>query len=216
MDDDSFAGRLRDLIGLQSVRSFAKEVGIGQTTIQKYLAGAMPGLENLVVIAKKRAVTLDWLAMGEGVRAAGVAAADLPEEFRLIPRLDVQPSSGYGALVTSEDAVEMLAFRSDWLKRVGINPDAAHVLTNKGDSNEPTIRDGDILLVDKSIDRVVDNAFYVVVYNGQALLKRVQLMLDGSVVLSSDNKNYQPETVRPADVPSLTIAARLMWFGRSI
>lgn len=110
----------------------------------------------------------------------------------------------------------MLAFRSDWLRRVGINPDFAHVLTNRGDSNEPTIRDGDVLLVDTSIDRVIDNAFYVVVYNGQALLKRVQILLDGSVILSSDNKNYQPETVKPADVPSLRIAARLMWFGRSI
>jgi phage repressor protein C with HTH and peptisase S24 domain len=100
---------------------------------------------------------------------------------------------------------------------VGINPDHAHVLTNRGDSNEPTIRDGDVLLVDTSIDRVIDNAFYIVVYNGTALLKRVQIMRDGGIVLSSDNKGaYRDERVEPADVPGLRIAARLMWFGRSI
>lgn len=215
-DEDSFAGRLKELIGHQSVRAFSKEVGIGQTTIQKYLAGAMPGLENLVEIARRKAVTLDWLAMGEGAKHRDPDAPGELQEFRLIPRLDVQPSSGFGAVALDEHPVEMLAFRSEWLRRAGINPDHAHVLTNKGDSNEPTIRDGDVLLVDTSIDRVIDNAFYVVVYNGQALLKRVQLLLDGSVVLSSDNKNYQPETVGPGDVPSLRIAARLMWFGRSI
>ncbi len=141
----------------------------------------------------------------------------LSADFKLIPRLDVQPSSGYGALAADEDPTEMLAFRADWLRRVGINPEHARVLTNRGDSNEPTIRDGDVLLVDTSINNIVDNAFYIVVFNGLALLKRVQLRRDGSVVLSSDNKlAYQDEIVPVAEVPDLRIAARLMWFGRSI
>lgn len=215
MTESTFASRLELALSGESTHAFSRRSGIPDSTLRKYLAGTMPGVDNLLAITETAGVTLDWLVAERGpMRREG-----LPEslsEFRMIPRLDVQPSSGFGAVVSSEDAVEMLAFRSDWLKKVGINPDAAHVLTNKGDSNEPTIRDGDVLLVDTSIDRVIDNAFYVVVYNGQALLKRVQLMLDGSVVLSSDNKNYQPETVQPADVPALTIAARLMWFGRSI
>jgi len=215
--ESTFATRLTLALSGESIHAFSLRSGIPDSTMRKYLAGTMPGLDNLLAISEASGVTLDWLVAERGpMRREDVPAPEGLAQFKLIPRLDVQPSSGFGALVANEDPVEMLAFRSDWLKRVGINPDAAHVLTNKGDSNEPTIRDGDILLVDTSIDRVIDNAFYVVVYNGQALLKRVQLMLDGSVVLSSDNKNYQPETVRPADVPSLTIAARLMWFGRSI
>lgn len=215
---NEFVDRLKLVLGRESVNSFAKRAEIPEGSMRQYLGGSIPGADKATKIAAAGSVLLDWLLTGEGPMKAdgpGTGALDL-SEFRLIPRLDVQPSSGFGSLVAEEAAVEMLAFRSDWLRRVGINPDYAHVLTNKGDSNEPTIRDGDILLVDTSIDRVMDNAFYVVVYNGQALLKRVQIMLDGSIVLSSDNKNYQPETVDPAEVPTLRSAARLMWFGRSI
>lgn len=219
-NEDSFAGRLAGLIAPNSVRSFAVETGLPATTLTKYLGGSMPGLENLIIIAEHAGVTTDWLALGRGPKThdgAVVRDAELPSQFRLIPRLPVQPSSGFGTMVADESPTEMLAFRSDWLRRVGINPDFAHVLTNRGDSNEPTIRDGDILLVDTSIDRVVDNAFYIVVYQGNALLKRVQMLRDGSIVLSSDNKlAYRDEVVSPDDVPDLRIAARLMWFGRSI
>lgn len=211
-----FKDRLNIAISGETLHAFSKRAGIPDSTMRNYLSGTVPGLSNLMIIAQTAGVTLDWLVLERGPMRREDQELP-PSEFRLIPRFDVQPSSGFGAVVPEEgDPVDMLAFRSEWLRRVGINPDFAHVLTNKGDSNEPTIRDGDVLLVDTSIDRVIDNAFYVVVYNGQALLKRVQILLDGSIVLSSDNKNYQPETVKPDDVPSLRIAARLMWFGRSI
>lgn len=225
-DEDSFAARLRVLIGPDSVRSFSREVGVGQTTVQKYLAGAMPGLENLVTIARRKNVTMDWLATGEGPMHREQSdldggpvrySPDLPSEFRLVPRLDVRASAGAGTLVEYEEASEMLAFRGDWLRRRGINPLAAHVLTARGDSMEPTIRDGDILLVDTSIDRVVDNAIYVVAYDGRTLVKRVQMRLDGSVVLKSDNRDlFDDEPVPAGEVSALNVAGRVMWYGRSI
>lgn len=223
------ANRLRELQGAQSARNYARQLGLGEATYRKLLAGGNPRLDTLLQIQRNAGVSLQWLATGEGSRIAdpspaGFAddgapfdAGSVPTDFRLIPRLDVQPSSGFGALAADEGPLEMLAFRADWLRRVGINPEHARVLTNRGDSNEPTIRDGDVLLVDTSINHIVDNAFYIVVFNGLALLKRVQLRRDGSVVLSSDNKlAYQDEIVPLAEVPDLRIAARLMWFGRSI
>lgn len=224
--EDSFSGRLKELIGPNSVRAFAKEVGIGQTTIQKYLAGAMPGLENLVILAKRKGVTMDWLATGDGPKHHGGSdhsdegspfAPALPSDFRLIPRLEVTAAAGPGSIVEYEQPVEMLAFRADWLRSRGINPLTAHVLTARGDSMEPTIRDGDILLVDSSIDRVMDNAIYVLFYAGRTLVKRVQLRLDGSVVLKSDNKDiFDDEAVPAAEVAGLNVAGRVMWYGRSI
>lgn len=170
----------------------------------------------------KRAFDIQQDRMQHGfmatVEGGGEAEARyLPEDFRLIPRLNVTPAAGPGAMVESEDQVGVLAFRSEWLHRRGINATAAHVLTARGDSMEPTIRDGDILLVDTSIDRVIDNAIYVVVYAGRTLVKRVQLKLDGSVGLGSDNRAvFDDETVPAADVGGLNIAGRVMWFGRSI
>ena len=81
---------------------------------------------------------------------------------------------------------------------------------------EPTIRDGDILVVDTSITTVRDNSIYIIVYSGNVLVKRVHLRRDGSLTLISDNDRYPPEDVPLDEVPDLHIAGRLMWYGRSI
>lgn len=81
---------------------------------------------------------------------------------------------------------------------------------------EPTIRDGDTLLLDTSIDRVKDNGIYVVVIDGLVVVKRVHMSRDGTVTLISDNQLYPPEEVPAAEVPEIRFAGRVMWFGRSI
>ncbi|MXN99402.1 helix-turn-helix transcriptional regulator [Shinella zoogloeoides] len=81
---------------------------------------------------------------------------------------------------------------------------------------EETIRDGDVLLIDTSINRIKDNAIYIVVYGDMVLVKRVHGRLNGSLQLISDNPRYPPEEVTSAEVDQLNIAGRVMWFGRTI
>lgn len=90
------------------------------------------------------------------------------------------------------------------------------MITATGDSMETTIRDGDVLLVDTSIDRVKDNAIYVVVYGDVILVKRVHRRINGALQLISDNERYPSEEVPAGEVQLLSIAGRVMWFGRSI
>jgi phage repressor protein C with HTH and peptisase S24 domain len=180
----------------------------------------MPTLETLLAIARGANVEVNWLATGEGAKTTkdepARTKAAIEEQFSMIPRLAVEASAGNGALAHHEESAGMLAFRADWLRRMGINPHAARALTAKGDSMEPTIRDGDILLVDTSIDRVRDNALYVVVLGGLVLVKRVHVKRDGSLTLISDNSTFPPEDVPANETDDLSIAGRVMWFGRSI
>lgn len=140
----------------------------------------------------------------------------VPDGFALIPRLDIQASAGSGRIAVSEEPLEYLAFQDHWLRGRGINPSTARVLTARGDSMEETIRDGDVLLVDTSIDRVLDNSIYVVVYGDMVLVKRVHGRINGSLQLISDNPRYPVEEVAKGEVDDLKIAGRVMWFGRSI
>ena len=81
---------------------------------------------------------------------------------------------------------------------------------------EPTIRDGDVLLVDTSINAVRDNAIYVVVLGGLVLVKRLQIKRDGSLRLISDNDRFEPEDVPASEAADIHVAGRVMWYGRSI
>lgn len=222
-----FAVRLREAVGGESVNSFARRCEIPEATMRNYFKRRIPDADVALQLADAANVNLVWLVSGRGPKEKlledGVFSGETVKsnghivgDFAYIQRLDVRASAGGGAITIHEDTVELLAFQNAWLKERHISPTKARVLTAKGDSMEPTIRDGDILLVDTSITSVRDNAIYIVVYGGHVLVKRVNLKRDGSLILISDNDRHPPEEVPLEEVPDLHIAGRVMWFGRSI
>ena len=188
-----------------------------------------PKIGDLAIIAARTQVSLDWLVGAGGMNgtvhdpASGsggfLTIAQEMAEFSLVPRYDIRASAGPGAVVPLEDidgSRGFVAFRTDWLRRLGVNPKSAETIIAVGDSMEPTIRDGDLLLVDRSITRIVDNGIYVLTLGGMILLKRLQPLRDGSVMLKSDNPVYDDEVVPAVEVTDLRIEARVRWFGRPI
>lgn len=75
MNSDVFAERLRLVLGGESVNSFARKCGVGESLLRKYLAGGMPGLDKAAAIADVAGVSLDWLATGRGVMRPRASAA---------------------------------------------------------------------------------------------------------------------------------------------
>ena len=179
--------------------------------MRQYLEGTMPGLKNLMQIANTANVTLDWLT-GRNLPAVPTVDADLT----LIERLDVEASAGAGALIESERSLDFMAFQTIWLRRRGINPAAVRLLNIRGDSMEPTIRDGDIALVDTSIQDFMDNAIYVILVGNRLLIKRVHILMSGALRLISDNQIYPHEDVPANEAEFVRISGRVVWFGRSI
>ena len=58
----SFQQRLRSLIGSRTVSGFAREVGLSESLIRKYLQGSEPTLSKARQIARNCDVSIDWLA----------------------------------------------------------------------------------------------------------------------------------------------------------
>jgi phage repressor protein C with HTH and peptisase S24 domain len=223
----TFSERLEAALQGESLHSFSKRSGIGDSTLRKYLEGSEPGMDKLLRIADTAGVTLDWLVaergpmrMGEeeSMKTSGkvLSLPDTSDAVTLVPRLEIEASAGFGSLSELEQAVEFVAFQEAWLRSIGVNPPFARLLTARGDSMEKTIRDGDFLLVDTSFAEVRDNGLYCVVYGNLLLVKRVHVRLDSSLQLISDNPLYPPEEVSPGMKENLTIAGRVMWFGRTI
>ncbi|WP_296579751.1 helix-turn-helix transcriptional regulator [Xanthobacter sp.] len=66
MNSDSFATRLRAIIGGASVNSFAEKSGVPEASIRTYLRGSLPGIDKAAALARAGGVSLDWLWFGEG------------------------------------------------------------------------------------------------------------------------------------------------------
>jgi phage repressor protein C with HTH and peptisase S24 domain len=96
---------------------------------------------------------------------------------------------------------------------LGIEPARLTLEIAVGESMLPTIREGDLLLVDTGDDECSEYGIYVLEVRGQLLVKRVQRKLDGTLVLISDNEAYQPDTVPPELLPQVKVIGRVVWGG---
>jgi len=138
-------------------------------------------------------------------------AGDIYNEFVKVPRYEIAASAGGGAVVHSEQVVDYLAFRADWVRSsLGVNPDRLAVISVMGDSMEPYLSDGDLILIDLSCTRIESDSIYIIQAGGALLVKRVQRRLDGAVVVRGDNEKYAPEIYRSDQLDSLSVIGRLV------
>lgn len=141
--------------------------------------------------------------------------AQPPYGFVFVPRYDVTASMGNGTVIHSEQIVDHLAFREEWVRtELSANPNNLVLISAIGDSMEPTLRAGDLLLIDRSDAGVKQDAIYAFATNGELRVKRMQLKIDGRVVVKSDNPQYEAETLTSDQVISLRIVGRVVWSGR--
>jgi transcriptional regulator with XRE-family HTH domain len=235
----SFKQRLLWLIERHSqgnVSQFAGFCGLTESSVRQWIKGpSKPTIDKAISIVEACEVSLDWLfrdpallddrihqimldpTAGSGSFAAAVAAA--AAEYTFLPRLDLGASARSHAVAPLKDvdgAKPLIGFRTEWLRRIGVEPASAAVLIAVGDPMEPTIRDGDLVLIDRSIIRAFDDGIYLIALGGMVLLRRLQPRRDGSIALKSDNPVYDDELVPAAEVNKLRIEARVRWFGRTL
>jgi hypothetical protein len=124
-----------------------------------------------------------------------------------IPRLPLEASAGPGASVDREDAIGSFRFSPRWLRDQGLQPARLTAIAVRGDSMEPTLRDGDEILVE-SVPGSLRNGIHVVRLDGALLVKRVEVRSAGYLTLLSDNRTYPPIERRAEEIE---VIGRVVW-----
>lgn len=141
----------------------------------------------------------------------------IPEQSRRrswidVPRLALGASAGPGATAEGEQVVDTIRFSGRWLRSMGLQPENLSTIVVSGDSMEPTLRDGDEILVDRTI-RALRDGIHVVRLGDSLLVKRIDVSRPGLVVLISDNPAYPPVECGARDVE---VIGRVVWKGGRI
>lgn len=199
---------------------FGERFGIGsQSAVALFLNGTTP-------LSKKAA---KGFAVGLGCRvedfsprlgaeidelAEGQAAPDA-DQFAQVRRVDVALSAGHGALVVEEFSKSALTFRRSFLQEIGVTPNSAVIVSVKGRSMEPTIRDGAVLLVSTSAKTVVNGEIYAFRQDGHLYVKRLHRQPDASLLAVSDNPDREayPDMHIAAYDQDFEIIGRALWMG---
>ena len=278
---NALTSRIKEILGNDSVSSFARQSGIGESLIRKYLDGAQPGALNLAAMARAKGVSIDWLVTGtppkerltkvleeieiakdleikkavermtsrnsiaQSLAAAGLLSSDneyskavstaltteeptedyrpatraVPAGYVKIPSFsNVRASAGEGVINGDVlQADESMVFREDWIRyELGARPQDLWLIRVRGDSMEPTLRSGDVVLVDSRATSPNHDGIYILRMGDSVLVKRLQVMPGRKIRVTSDNPAFSPWIIDPADESNneFSVVGRVVWWGR--
>lgn len=139
------------------------------------------------------------------------------DEFAFIPRYSAQASAGYGADTQNcGKPLFSMAFRRYWIKHyLRADPANLAVISVKGDSMDGVLNDRDAILIDLA-DVAPTGGLYVVRQGDDLIVKRVQKVTGGRLLLLSANPAYVPVEVDPALEADFAVVGRVVWFGRQV
>ncbi|RYF35667.1 MAG: XRE family transcriptional regulator [Cytophagaceae bacterium] len=110
-----------------------------------------------------------------------------------LPVIDIPDGLRLGERMADVEMVARgLTLDSAWLRRTLSYSDLSNlrIVTGAGQSMTPTIKHGDLLIVDQSVTSVYDDGIYVCIIGSALAIKRIQRQPDGITVIS-DNPRYK-------------------------
>ena len=218
MSDREIFGRIRDAresLGL-SQKAISEKLGCSHQAWQGYEAGNnLPGgkiLQRLNILG----ISIDWLLSGRGSVLDNAIGAETGA-ITYIPRIESRLAAGHGALNDRLQIRDYIPFAKTYLQqKLGRGTiEGLSVLEVSGDSMEPTISDGSLVLVDQ-MDQDISGSIMAFVHEDCAYIKRLQKYFGGIDVVSDNKDLYPPHQIRDADLDQLTIIGRVRWIGKTL
>lgn len=187
----------------ESLAALSRLIGRNAAYLQQFVTRGSP---RLLAEADRRRLArylgISDMALG-GPPAEGLVG---------VARIDAGAAAGRGRLVESERRSQLLLDPA-LLRRLGVRADMASTIRVEGASMEPTLCDGDEILVDGARRAVgVRAAIYVFRREGLVSVKRLRAM-GGEVEVASDNPAFAREVVSAG---AIDVVGRVVWLHRAL
>lgn len=189
--------------------TLSRMLGRNAAYVQQYIKRGSPKR----LPERERSVLARYFGVDE--RVLGKADDTRGRGLRLVPKLAVGASAGGGALTDAEALAGKVGFDETWLRQMGLDPARLSLIRVNGHSMQPTLNDGDDIMVDSGTGaRVAKNGVYVLRFDGALMVKRLLPHLGGRLSILSDNSDYPPIDNVPAG--EVTLIGRVVWVGRKL
>ena len=151
-------------------------------------------LDNCERVAPLMRVNPRWLFDGSGNMGVASEAKEPGDEFVAVQRVNLRVSAGVTGYRVEhlEGNGQPVFFRADWIASKGYKAEKLFALKVSGESMEPGLWDGDLIVMDSAQTAPVDGEVYVANYEGEVVVKRLERNA-GEWWLTSDNPRFKPK-----------------------
>jgi phage repressor protein C with HTH and peptisase S24 domain len=167
-------------------------------------------------LARAFGVEVPAMYISPQVQAAKAVTLESPPDAALVPVYDVAASAGHGAVVEYESIAYSLAVPPDYLRRLTkADPRHLSIISVKGDSMEPTLKDDDIVMLDASKTSLSFDGLFVLRYDEALHVKRIgRAPVQENVTILSDNRQLYPPIELTRE--EVTVIGKVVWYGRKV
>ena len=214
---DALLERMRKAAGTTTDKALAQALGVtSQAVSEARRKQKVPPVWEIALAAQYQ-VSLDWLHFGIGQMRLGSQDPHVDVDLVWIPMVEAVLSAGHGSFETGGAHERQYAFRSDFLRRKG-NAARMVLMRVDGDSMEPAIKSGDVVLIDQSQTTLTPGKFYAVGVEDMVFIKLVSA-IPGKILLHSLNREMYPplEVDTRGDLEdAVRIVGRCVWSCRGL
>jgi len=202
----------------ESFASLSRFLGRNHAYIQQHIRRGQPQFlspSDRRKIAARLGVDADFLRPGNAAPDFGFREA--ADEIVFVPLIRGGSETDDFRALPEAAGSDSLPFRMSVLQSLGIDSSESVIAClAHGDSMMPTIGDGDLLLVDRTVRSAPGDGLYLIRgYGSEGLIKRVSLNpVTGRLTMRSDNPLYPVWQDCPTE--SVTILGRIIWQGRRL
>lgn len=189
--------------------ALSRMLGRNDAYIQQFIKRGSPK----ILPERERGLLARYFGVDE--RALGAPEAAGKAGLRLVPKLAVGASAGAGALAENDTLAGKIGFDEKWLRKMGLDPARISLIRVQGNSMQPTLNDGDDIMVDTAApERALKKGIHVLRFDGTLMVKRLSPGKAGTVSILSDNPSYAP--IEDVSLNALTLIGRVAWVGRRL
>ena len=197
------AAHLASLIREEASRR-QDHISLSQQAVSNFENGQTKSLPRWVALA-------EFIISGEAPQKVPEPAV-MAEHLDLVPITEIDLAYGLGATFTDQQIeVTIHHFPRIWVESISNGPPALLTIARgRGDSMEPTISDGDMVIINRA-ERTVreQDALWALTIGDIGMIKRVRIRGE-RVILLSDNDRVPPDE---AHVSEVNIVGRIDFVG---
>lgn len=184
----------------------AKAIGCSRSTVAMWESpGGIQGIEEYLTSASKvYRVRPEWLQLTSdedgypwgGEDPASITANETDSSYLRIEQLDAEGDMGAGAINADyPEVVRSMDFEESYIRSlIGFVPRRGRLklMTGRGDSMDPVIRPGDVVVVDTGCQTFEGDGLYLINSGNGQQIKALQDRGDAVYVVSANSTVYPP------------------------
>ncbi|MBN2825593.1 MAG: LexA family transcriptional regulator [Campylobacterales bacterium] len=177
-------------------KDVATALGIPQATFATMKSRNSLPYEEILSFCAKYKISINWLFFDQDTQML-LEQTNKFVQVRYFP--NIQASAGGGALNFEEDYTT-LDVDKNLIEKILPSNKIYEAINIEGDSMEPTLRDGSVVFIDRSVQDIGKDGIFIAATTAGLFVKRIRKRMDGNIELISDNQAYSPEILTPDEV----------------